>query len=188
MFEQLDNLRKYGIFVGVFLSIIFILLSGMFFGFIHWTLGVTQTALQTTDCTIVNNTLVSSCQELFSLAVYPFLALKDVLVWASFFMIFGLVLAILVLGYQSGKSPVLMGVMVSFVGGITYLGIELSNIYRTLLDDAIFRTMMVDFTVYNKIMINFPWFIFFVGLFAVILSLVNYQRGIVNTDPEELNF
>ena len=154
MLEILDNLKKYGIFIAVLISIGMIAASGLFFGATYYLLDTTEDAFLTTSCEISNNTLVENCQELWDLALYPFLGLKGILVWASFFFIFGLVVALLVLGYLSGKSGALLGVMMAFVGGITYLGIELSNIYRTLLDNAIFRSMMLEFTVYNKIMLN----------------------------------
>ena len=188
MFEQLDNLKKYGIFLAVLICIGFIACSGIFFGITYLVLDTTQTSFESMDCVIENNTLVGSCQDLWDMSLYPFLALKEVLIWLSFFFIFGLVIALLILGYYSGKSPVLMGMMVVFIGGITYLGIELSNIYGTMLENEVFRSMMVDFTVYNKIMLNFPWFCFFVGLFAVILSIVNFQRTIVNNDTGALDY
>lgn len=188
MFEVMDDLKDYGIFLAVTLSILIIAVSGLFFGLTYFIMDITYDSLLVTDCVIENNTLVSSCQDLFDLALFPFLGLKDVLIWASFFLIFGLVAAMLVLGYRSGKSPALMGVMVAFTGGITYLGILLSNMYRVLLENDIFRSMMVEFTVYNRIMLYFPWFTFFVGLFAVMLGLVNFQRTAVNTPSGELEY
>jgi len=188
MIEGLNDLKKYGIFLAVLICIGFIAGSGIFFGITYYFMDITQTSFEAMDCTIDNNTLVSSCQDLWDMSLYPFLALKEILIWLSFFFIFGLVIALLILGYYSGKSPVLMGMMITFIGGITYLGIELSNIYRTMLETEVFRNMMVEFTVYNKIMLNFPWFCFFVGLFAVILSIVNFQRTIVNTDTGALDY
>jgi hypothetical protein len=151
-------------------------------------MDITQTNFESVDCVIENNTLVTSCQDLWDMALYPFLNLKEVLIWFSYFFIFGLVISLLILGYHSGKSPVLMGLMVAFIGGITYLGIELSNIYRTMLENDIFRVMMTEFTVYNKIMLNFPWFCFFVGVFSILLSIVNFQKTLVNEDKQELNY
>jgi len=188
MFEALDDLKKYGIFLAILISIGFIFASGIYFAIIYFIMDTTQDSFESMDCVIENNTLVGSCQDLWDMSLYPFLALKEILIWFSFFFIFGLVIALLILGYYSGKSPVLMGMMVVFIGGITYLGIEISNIYRTMLENAVFRNMMTEFTVYNRIMLNFPWFCFFVGLFAVILSIVNFQRTIVNTDTGALDY
>jgi hypothetical protein len=147
-----------------------------------------QTAFETTDCVIENNVLVSSCQELFALGLYPFLALKDILVWVSFFFIFALVLGMLVLGYKSGKSPVLMGYLLVIVIVMTYLSIHISNIYRELLANEVFRGLVVNFTVYNRIMMYFPWFIFIITLLATMLGIVNYQKSSVNSKTDDLNY
>jgi hypothetical protein len=188
MLEALDEARRYGSFAMVIVGLLFIFGSGIFFGITYYIMDVTNTAFLANDCVINNNSLVSSCQELWSLAVYPFLDLKEILIWFSYVFIFALVLGMLMVGYQSGTSPLYLGAMVAFSGGITYLGIEISNIYRTMLENDAFRAMMVDFTVYNKIMLYFPWFAFFVGLFAVALGLVNFQRTFVNSDKEAMNY
>jgi hypothetical protein len=188
MIEILDDLKRYGIFVAVLICIGFIAVSGIFFGMTYYFLDITHTNFLSVNCVIENNALVTSCQELWDMSLYPFLNLRYVLVWFSYFFIFGLVIALLILGYHAGKSPVLMGVMVAFIGGITYLGIEISNIYRTMLESDVFSVMMVEFTVYNKIMLYFPWFCFFVGIFSIILSIVNFQKTIVNKDDQELNY
>jgi len=188
MLDWLDNLQGKGIYLSLIISIIMIFCSGMFFGVTYYVIDISHTALLATDCTIEDNTLVGSCQDLLSLALYPFLELRSVFIWLSFFFIFGLVISMLILGYKSGSSPVMLGVMVTFVGGITYLGIMLSNMYRTILEVDTFRAMMVPFTVYNKIMLNFPWFVFFVGLFSVVLGIVNFQKTSVNTPDGELSY
>lgn len=187
-FDSLDYMRRFGSFIMLLVGFVFIFASGLFFGFTYYVLDVTDDALRTTDCVIENNTLVSSCQGLFELGVYPFLALKELLIWLSWVFIFALVLGMLLVGYQAGKSTVYLGVNVVFTVGLTYLGIEMSNIYRGLLDNAIFRAMMLDFTVYNKVMLYFPWFVFFVGLFSLMLGIVNYQKSKVNTPTEVLDY
>ena len=155
----------------------------------YYTMDVTEDAFKANNFSIPNNIYVENSQELWSLSVYPFLALRELLVWFSFFFIFALVLGMLVVGYQSGKSPVLLGLLIVFIIVLTYLGIEISNIYRSMIEIEAFRTMMLEFTVYNKIMLNFPWFSFFVGLMSVLLSIVNYQRTNVNqATREDLNY
>jgi len=95
----------------------------------------------------------------------------------------------LVAGYQSGKSPVLLGVLILFVVIITYAGIEFANIYRTMLEVPAFLSMVTPFVIYNKIMLNFPWFVFITGLFSAILGIVNFQRSNVNdVTPEALSY
>lgn len=181
MFNPFQDGDTKGSLAVVILSIFAILISGMFFGFTYYIMDYVDGQFQTIDCEITGNDYVSNCQELFELSIYPFLALRDILVWASFFFIFGLVIGMLVLGYRSGKSPVLMGFLVTFVIVLTYIGIEISNIYRTMLENAMFRTFMVEFTVYNRVMLYFPWFVFIISLMAVMLSIANFQRTKVNS-------
>lgn len=190
MFESFESYKYSGILTVIFLSVISIAISGIFFGVLYFTLDSVNTSLLSTDCVINNNTLVTSCQDLFQLAVYPFLLLKDTLVWISFFFIFALVIGMLVLGYQAGKSPVLTGYLFVVVIAMTYLSLHISNIYSELLINPIFLNMMVNFTVYNAIMLNFPWFVFILSILTTLLGIVNYQKTSVNSveDAEALNY
>lgn len=188
MIEEISDIKKYGAIGAILISIFAILISGIFFGATYYILDEVNTAFENTDCVIENNVYVDSCQDLWGLSIYPILALKDILIWFSFFFIFALVMGMLVLGYQSGNNPVLLGVLIVVVSVITYISIEISNIYRTLLENDLFRSMMLEFTVYNRIMLSFPWFMFIVSLFAVVLSIVNWQKVKVNSSKEELNY
>jgi hypothetical protein len=188
MFDAFDDIATRGSLAIIIFSILAIFLSGIFFGVTYYVMDTVDTAFRASDCVISNNVYVSSCQELWALSLYPFLALKELLVWASFFFIFAMVLGMLILGYKAGKSPVLLGLLIIFVIILTYGAIEISNIYRTMLEIEVFRDMMVNFTVYNKVMMNFPWFIFIVSLMSVMLSIVNFQRTSVNSSQEELDY
>lgn len=190
MFDSFDNLTTYGSLTIIILSILSIFVSGLFFGIFYFVMDTTETAFLSTNCTIENNVFVDDCQDLWSLSIYPFLELKELLIWFSYFFIFAMVLGMLLLGYKSGKSPILLGLLIVFVMVLTYGSIELSNIYRSMLEIDVFNSMMVEFTVYNRIMLNFPWFVFFVSLMSVLLSVVNFQRTKINssTSAEELNY
>lgn len=188
MLDSLDNIKNYGSFSVIIISFIAIFLSGLFFAGTYYIMDVTEDVFESTECTISNNVFVGDCQELWELSVYPFFALKELLIWISFFFIFALVIGMLIVGYQSGKSPVLLGVLIIFIIVLTYLGIEISNVYRTMLDLELFRDMMIPFTVYNRIMLGFPWFIFFVGILSLMLSIVNYQKTSVNNPSQSLNY
>lgn len=190
MSEFLEDIRRYGGLGIIIISIFAIFASGIFFGITYHIMEITETALIANDCVIADNIYFSTCQEMWSISVYPFLALRELIVWFSFFFIFALVMGLLIVGYQSGRSPVLIGLLFVFVMIITYLGIEVSNVYRTMLDNEVFRTIMTPFTVYNKVMLLFPWFTFFVGLLSTMLGIVNYQRTSVNkiATSDELNY
>ena len=180
MFDLLDDLVNYGGITLVIMSLLAIFMSGIFFGATYFVMDTVQDAFLAQSCDIPNNVYVSNCQDLWSLSVYPMLELRELFIWMSFFFIFALVLGMLIVGYKSGKSPVFLGLLVVFIIVMTYAGIEISNVYRTMLEVDLFRGMMTEFTVYNKVMLNFPWFTFFVGLLSVMLSIVNYQRVNVN--------
>ena len=186
----IDDLKTYGSLTLVILSLLAIFTSGIFFGIAYYVMDVTENSLRANSFAIENNIYFDDSDGMWELSVYPFLALKELLVWSSFFFIFALVLGLLIVGYQSGKSPVLMGLLLVFVIFITYFGIEISNVYRSMLEVEAFRDMMVNFTVYNRVMLNFPWFSFFVGLLSVMLSIVNYQKTQINTitSREELGY
>lgn len=188
MSDFMDNMKDYGSISVIFISMFLIFTSGLFFGIAYYVMDNVEDAFEDTDCVIENNVYVESCQELWELSIYPFLALKSLLVWASFFFIFALVIGMLLMGYQSGKNPVLLGFMVIIIIVITYSSIYVSNIYRTLLENDMFRSMMLEFTVYNKIMLSFPYFIFIISLFSVILSIVNWQRSRTNSPTSDLNY
>lgn len=188
MFDSFDEVGRYGSIAVLILSFFSIFLSGIFFGGTYYVLEIVETAFQNTDCVIENNIFVESCQDLWGLSIYPVLAMKEMFIWMSFFFIFAMVLGMLVLGYKSGKSPALLGLLVVFIMAFTYLGIEMANIYIELLENSIFYDMMVEFPVYNMIMLNFHWFIFIVSLASLMMALANFQRVKTNSVSEELDY
>lgn len=188
MFEALDDIGTKGTLTVMLISIMVIFMSGLFFAGTYFLMDTVQTKFLDVDCDIPNNLYVDNCQELFDLSINPFLDLKDILIWFSYFFIFALVIAMLLLGYKSGKNPVMIGVLLLITIVFTYLGIEMSNIYRTLLENPFMYSILQPFTIYNKIMLNFPWFIGFLGLLSMALSIVNYQRTSINTPTSDLNY
>jgi len=182
-----EIVSKGGIFK-LIVSFIFIAISGLFFAITYFMMDNLNTAFLSANCDIANNSIVSNCQELWELSLYPFLALKEVLIWASFISIFALVAGLLVFGYQSGIRPTLLGFLVIIELLFTYGAIHVSNIYRTLIENSIVRDMLSDFTVYNKIMLNFPWFVFIVSLFSLALGIVNWQKTRVNSSNSDLDY
>jgi len=187
MFDPKNISSKSSIMV-IAISMLMIFSTGVFFGIMYFVMEAAEDGFKENDCDINNNLYFESCQEMWELSVYPFLSLRYIIVYASYFFIFGLVISMLVVGYKSGSSPVLMGVNVLFTILFTYGGIELSNVYRMLLDNALFRSMMLPFPVYNKIMVYFPWFIFMVCLAALGLGIVNFQKAAINEDPDIDNY
>lgn len=167
------------------LSMLMIFMSGIFFGITYFTFEALETGFAENDCIINNNVYVDSCKELWDWIVIPFLSLRYILIYGSYFFIFGQVLAMLVIGYRSGKSPAMAGVLIVIISFFTYASILLSNIYRSMLEVSMFYDIMVPFTVYNRIMLSYPWFIFILSLSSVMLAIVNWQRTKVNSIDDQ---
>jgi len=185
---DVNNIMSKGSIFILIISFVFIAISGLFFGVTYFFMDNINTAFLSADCTIDNNTMVSSCQELWEMSLYPFLALKEILIWASFIAIFALAAGLLVFGYQSGTRPTLLGFLVIVEILMVYGSLHMANIYRVLIENDIIRGMLSDFTVYNRIMLNFPWFVFIISLFSIALGIVNWQRVNVNNPKNELDY
>jgi len=172
----------------VITGLILIAISGMIFAGIYFFMDTIQTGLLSANCQISGNVFFTDCQGMWTLIVYPLLNLKIVLIYLSFFSIFILTIGMLLMGYQSGTKPSLLGVLVLIEILIVYGSIHVANIYRTLLENELIRTAMIPFDVYNTIMLYFPWFVFIISLFALVLGIVNWQRTPVNKVSEELDY
>lgn len=185
---MVDIEDKFGI--GITLTaILAIVASGIFFGFLYYGMDTIQSGLESTNCIINNNVYFENCQDIFEMMIYPVLGLRSLLIWISYFFIFAVVLGLLVLGYRSGKSQVMLGILIGSIIVLTYLSIEISNIYRSLIEVPIIEEMLTPFYIYNLIMWNFPTFVFIITLFSFMLALINYQRAPVNNiNPGDLNF
>lgn len=188
MFDILDNLSEKGGMTIIVVSIFAIFLSGILFGSVYLIMDKAQTGLASSDCVIEGNAYVSSCQDLWDMSFNKFLDLKSILIWVSYFFIFSLVLGLVMLGYSSGKNPAMLGVILVITVVTTYFGIEIANMYRTMLNNAAFFDMMLPFQIYNKIMLNFPWFVAFVGMFSMILGIVNFQKARINSQTSDLDY
>jgi len=169
-------------------GLVFIAVSGILFSLTYFVMDTTQTALQGVNCDLTGNVLADNCQDLFAMTLYPFLAAKSILIYLSYFSIFILVLGMLLAGYNSGTKPWMMGIMLIVEIALTYGSFYLANIYRLLLDNEMIRTALISFPVYNKIMMNFPWFVFVISLFSIALGIVNWQRTRTNAPTGELDY
>lgn len=162
------------------LSIIAIFLSGLFFSFSYYVLDQVQDKLEDVECQLPAYIDYADCQEWFEDTLYRILNLKDVLITFSYIFIFVLTLGMLIIGYHVGGKPIYMGLYFIAVIVLTYGAILISNVHRTFLENATVYDILQPFTIYNKIMLNFPWFVGFIGLISVGMSIVNYQRVKVN--------
>ena len=169
-------------------SSIAIFLSGLFFAFIYFVMDKLNVALQNVHCAIPGNAYFSTCQGMFGFTIYKVLALKTMLIWGSYLFIFTLIVGLLLMTYKKGKSPATVGIMFLVSIIFTYLAIPISNIYRQIITNPTMYSMVQPFTIYNKIMLNFPWFIGIITVVSLALSLINFQRSKVNTETSDLDY
>lgn len=169
-------------------GLFFIALSGFFFAMTYFVIDTSQTAFEGMDCDLPGNAFGETCQDIFALVLYPALNAKSILIYLSYFFIFILVLGMLLTGYNSGTKPWMMGVLVLVEIALVYGSFYIANIYRLLLDNEIVRDALIPFSVYNTIMLNFPWFVFVISLFSIALGVVNWQRVSRNTPKGELDY
>lgn len=186
--DYFDVNSSKGTMVLVITGLLLIAISGMIFAGIYFFMNTVQTGLISSNCDITGNVFFDNCQDMWTMIVYPFLNLKSILVYLSFFSIFILTIGMLLMGYKSGTRPALMGVFVLVEILITYGSIHIANIYRLLLDNEIIRDAMIPFSIYNKIMLYFPWFVFIISLFSLALGVVNWQKTPINKISEELDY
>lgn len=169
------------------ISIFAIFLSGIFLAVVYFGVSTFQTGLESVTCELPG-TSYGDCQTWFGDTIYKLLNLKPLIIIFSYLFIFSLVLGMVLLGYKKGENPVMIGVIFVLTSVFTYFGIEIANIYRGMLTNEYFYSIMTPFTIYNKIMLNFPWFVAFVGLASLTLSIVNYQRARVNSSTSDLDY
>jgi len=186
MLDNLDITKKKTVMFFA-LAILAIFLSGIFLGITYYSVNAVQTGLESADCELTG-TPYTTCQDWFDDTIYKLFALKPMIIVFGYLFIFSLVAGMVLLGYKSGENPITIGIIFVLTTIFTYVAIELSNIYRNLLTNEYFYEMMLPFTIYNKIMLNFPWFVGVVGIITLTLSLVNYQRARVNTPTSDLNY
>ena len=164
-------------FVVNILSMMFIFLSGLAMAITYYIMDTVQTSFLTVNCLIPDNALITTCQEWFNLALYPVLNLKYILIFASYFWIFGLVFGLFYLGFKTKKHPILFAVHIMSSIIIGYLSIEIANIYRTFLTNEFLYDALVPFAIYNKVMLYFPQFMFFIIFLSGIIGFFGLFSG-----------
>lgn len=163
-----------------------IFLSGIFMSISYYILAAIEAAFLKVNCLIPNNVYFDNCQEWFALSIYPALELRYILIFANYFYIFGIVIGLFYIGFKTKKHPSLFVVhmFLSIVFG--YLAIEISNVYRTLLQNPLMYEILTPFPIYNKVMIYFPQFIFFIVFLSGIIGLMGIFKGKFNEGIDEI--
>ena len=92
------------------MAMMLIFISGLLMSISYWVLGKIQTAFENVNCLIPNNVYFETCQEWFMLSIYPALQMKEILIWFSFFYIFGIIFGLFYIGWKVRKHPGLISV------------------------------------------------------------------------------
>lgn len=158
------------------LAMFIIFLSGLLMAIAYWIFGAVEAAFREVNCLIADNLFFETCQEWFLVSIYPFFNLSTILIWFSYFYIFGVVFGLFYMGYRMRRHPSLLIVHIMFSILTTYLAIEIANIYRVLLGNPFLYSVLQPFTIYNQIMLYFPAFMFFIVFISGLIGLLGIWK------------
>jgi hypothetical protein len=157
--------------------------SGLIAGVIYYDMNLIDVTFHTinfgipkeNNLTASNNT-PADFQDILNIVAYPILGLRTSLPYLVYFMIFGFIGALGISAYLSSKNPVFFVLHILFTSLITYFSIIISGVYITLLKDPFINSMMVQFVIYNKIMLYLPQILFFTALLFGVIAFVNVMK------------
>lgn len=163
------------IFMLVFLSITTV--SGVLGGLIYFDMNILEDNLLTVNFDIPRENNISSnitdFQDIMEIVVYPFLELRESIIYLTYFMVFGFIISLGIVAYLSTKNPVFFVVHLLYTLAITYFSFILSNAYINMLTQPFLNSLMTPFVVYNKIMLYLPQVVFFTSLLFGAISFIS---------------
>jgi hypothetical protein len=191
-------MENQGIFSNLIMLVIFLVIisvAGLLAGLLYFDMNVMQSSLMTINFTIptedntnaiANN--MTNFQDILEMVVYPILGLKDSLPYLTYFMVFGFIIALGITAYLSSKNPVFFVLHLLFTILITYFCILISNMYIGLMSNSFINSMMLPFTIYNKLMFFLPQIVFFTSLLFGAISFINLIKPQTNSTSTQLNY
>jgi hypothetical protein len=156
--------------------------GGLLAGVIYYDMEVLDSSLHEVNFTIPiqesdsANANLTDFQDILDIVVYPILGLRDSLPFLTYFMVFAFIIALGMTAYLTSKNPIFFVVHMLFTALITYFCIILSNTYAQLISDPFINSMMVQFTIYNKLMLYLPQIVFFTSLVFGVISFINIMK------------
>lgn len=171
-----------GNFVILLIFLVAVLSGGLLAGLIYYQLNVLEGAIQTINFEIpISNNMtnaynITDLQGILGVTVYPLLGLKTSLPYLTYFMVFAFIIALAMTAYVSSKNGIFFVVHLLITILITYFSIILANVYIDLLANPFINQMMIDFTIYNKLMVYLPQVIFFTSLVFGAIAFVNLMK------------
>jgi len=162
-----------------------ILIIGIAFGLIIFSMNLLKTEFLKINFEFSPNAKYSDLQEMFGEFIYPYLDMVGFVAVLCHLYILFLIIGFFILAYRTGTKPVYLGLSVFFLILATYLATIISNFYLDLVETPIIQEMVEPLTYYDFFMSNFPWFVFLIGVIGILISLINFQHPSVNTIKEE---
>jgi len=186
---KFDNLLIMVLFLAVIMA------GGLLGGAVYTEFKVLQTSLQDIDFVIPgarNSTEgvanVTTFQEVLDITIYPLFYLTDSLPYLVYFMCFAFIIGLAIVAYLSSKNPIFFILHLLFTLVLTYLAIILSNTYAELLTNPFINNMMIDFSVYNKIMLFLPQIFFITSIVFAGIAFVNVIKPSTKDSPYGINY
>lgn len=187
-----------GMFSNLIILIIFLVVvsvGGLLAGIIYYDMNILETELLKVNFQIpiqVNQSNpvynLTDFQDILQIVVYPILGLKDALPYLTYFMVFAFIIALGMSAYLSSKNPIFFVLHLLFTLLITYFCIILSNMYTGLLHQPFINQMMLQFTIYNKLMLFLPQVVFFTSLVFGAISFINLIKPQSASTTGSLNY
>jgi len=172
----------------------FVSFGGILAGVVYFQVETLENALMDVNFTIpigegmTPNENLTNFQDIMELVIYPITGLRTSLPYLTYFMIFAFIISLGITAYVSSKNPVFFIVHLLFTFVLTYFSIILSNNYTTLLEQPFINTMMINFNIYNKIMLYLPQVLFFTSLTFGIIAFISIMKPSANKFDSGLNY
>lgn len=170
------------IFSNLTILVIFLVVvsvAGLIAGIIYFDMNIIETTFKTVNfpLPIENpasaNANLTDFQDILEITVYPILGLRSSLPYLTYFLVFAFIIAMGLTAYLSSKNPVFFVLHLLFTFLITYFCIIISNTYVYLLSDPFINAMMINFTIYNKLMLYLPQIVFFTSILFGAIAFIN---------------
>jgi len=188
-------MQMFSNFTILIIFLVVISVVGLIAGILYYDMNIMQSTLATVNFQIpiednssigVHN--VTDFQDILGVVVYPILGLKDSLPFLTYFLVFGFIIAMAVTAYVSSKNPVFFILHILFTFLVTYFCIIISNTYKELLSNPFINQLMIQFTIYNKLMLYLPQVVFFSSLVFGAIAFINIIKPQTNYSQTGLNY
>ena len=187
-----------GVFSNLILLVVFLIIvsvSGLIAGVIYFDMSIMKTTLETVDfpLPIMDNSSASAInmthfQDILRTVAYPILDLKNALPMLTYFMVFGFIIALGLIAYLSSKTPIFFVLHILFTIVMTYFCILISNMYVGLMSDPFINSLMLPFTIYNKLMFFLPQVLFFTSILFGAISFISVMKPSTNYSQTGINY